>query len=177
MPIVTSVHLWLRALFRREHLEREMSKEMQFHLDRETELNVRRGLPLDEARRAARVAFGGVEQMKDASRDARGTARIEAISRDVRYAIRSLMNRPAFTVTVVATLALGLGANAAIFTLVDALLLRPLPVAHPEQLVIVGTPFDLGADNVGLPITDLVSMPLYKDVRTRNTVLRARTSL
>jgi predicted permease len=170
MPIVTSVRLRLRALIRREHLEREMSKEMQFHLDRETELNVRRGLPLDEARRAARVAFGGVEQMKDASRDARGTARIESIWRDVRYAIRSLMNRPAFTVTVVATLALGIGANAAIFTLVDALLLRPLPVAHPEQLVIVGTPSDLGADNVGLPITDLVSMPLYKDVRERNTV-------
>ena len=170
MPIVTSVRLWLRALFRREYLEREMSKEMQFHLDQETELNVQRGLPLDEARRAARVAFGGVEQMKDAGRDARGTARVEAIWRDVRYAIRSLMNRPAFTVTVVATLALGLGANAAIFTLVDALLLRPLPVAHPEQLVIVGTPSDLGADNVGLPITDLVSMPLYKDVRARNTV-------
>jgi predicted permease len=170
MPIVTSVRLWLRALFRREHLEREMSKEMQFHLDRETELNVRRGLPLDEARRAARVAFGGVEQMKDASRDARGTARIESVWRDARYVIRSLTSRPAFTVTVVATLALGIGANAAIFTLVDALLLRPLPVAHPEQLVIVGTPSDLGADNVGLPITDLVSVPLYKDVRARNTV-------
>src|SRR5690242_17661671 len=170
MPIVTSVRMWLRALFRRGRIEREMSKEMQFHLERETELNIRRGLPFEEARRTARVAFGGVEQMKEESRDARGTARIESLSRDVRYAIRSLMKRPAFTVTVVATLALGLGANAAIFTLVDALLLRPLPVAHPEQLVIVGTPSDLGADNVGLPITDLVSMPLYKDMRARNTV-------
>ena len=87
MPIVSSlisVRLWLRALFRRDRVERDMSKEMQFHLERETELNIRRGLPFDEARRAARIAFGGVERMKDAGRDARGTARIVSISRVVR---------------------------------------------------------------------------------------------
>src|SRR5690348_3701601 len=170
MPIVTSVRMWLRALFRRGRIEREMSKEMQFHLERETELNIRRGLPFEEARRTARVAFGGVEQMKEASRDARGTARVESISRDVRYAIRSLKNRPAFTLTVIATLALGIGANAAIFTLVDALLLRPLPVSHPEQLVIVSDPTQVNNNNVGAPLTDFVSFLLYRDVRARNTV-------
>jgi len=170
MHMVTSVRMWLRALFRRDRIEREMSKEMQFHLERETELNVRRGLPFEEARRAARVAFGGVEQMKEASRDARGTARVESMSRDVRYAIRSLRNRPAFTLTVITTLALGIGANAAIFTLVDALLLRPLPVAHPEQLVIVSDPAEVNDNANGAPLTDFVSFLLYRDVRARNTV-------
>jgi predicted permease len=162
--------MWLRALFHRDRIERDMSKEMQFHLERETELNIRRGLSLDEAQRAARVAFGGVEQMKDASRDTRGTAHIESIARDIRYAIRSLKNRPAFTLTVIATLALGIGANAAIFTLVDALLLRPLPVAHPEQLVIVSDPAQVNNNNVGSPVTDFVSFLLYRDVRAHNAL-------
>ena len=170
MPIVSSVRVWLREVFRRDRLERDMSKEMRFHLEQETELNVRRGLPLDEARRAARVAFGGVEQMKEASRDLRGTAWFESIVRDLRYAIRSLRGRPAFTLTVIATLALGIGANAAIFTLVDALLLRPLPVAHPEQLVIVGDPAQVNTNSDGAPLTDYVSFLLYQDVRARNTV-------
>src|SRR5204862_6437263 len=97
-------------------------------------------------------------------------ARLESIVRDLRYAIRSLKSRPAFTLTVIATLALGIGANAAIFTLVDALLLRPLPVSHPEQLVIVGDPAAVNNNNVGSPVTDYVSFLLYRDVRARNTV-------
>src|SRR2546430_3862923 len=84
--------------------------------------------------------------------------------------MRSLKSRPAFTLTVIATLALGIGANPAIFTLVDALLLRPLPVPHPEQLVIVSDPAEVNTNNVGLPLTDYVSVPLYRDVRARNAV-------
>ncbi|HEY2851784.1 MAG TPA: ABC transporter permease [Gemmatimonadaceae bacterium] len=171
MSIVTSVRMWLRALFRRDRVERDMSKEMQFHLARETELNIRRGLPLEEARRAALVAFGGVEQMKEATRDMRGLDRLESIVRDLRYAIRSLQSRPAFTLTVIATLALGIGANTAIFTLVDALMLRPLAVPHPEQLVIVSDPaVTSSSNNVGDPVTDYVSFPLYRDVRAGNAV-------
>lgn len=97
-------------------------------------------------------------------------ASLEEIARDLRYALRSLEKRPAFTFTVIATLALGIGANTAIFTLVDALLLRPLPVSHPEQLVIVGDPAAVNTNNVGSPLTDYVSFPLYRDVRERNTV-------
>ncbi len=167
---LTAVRMWLRAIFRRDRFERDMSKEMQFHLERETERNIRRGLSFDEARRAARIAFGGVEQMKEASRDTRGTARLESIVRDLQYAIRSLKSRPVFTLTVIATLALGIGANAAIFTLVDALLLRPLPVSHPEQLVIVSDPAQVNTNTDGAPLTDYVSFLLYEDVRARNTV-------
>jgi predicted permease len=173
MPIVsslTSARMWLRALMRRDSLDRDMSKEMQFHLDRETELNIGRGMAFGEARRAAHIAFGGVEQMKEAGRDARGTARFESIVRDLRFAMRSLKGHPAFTLIVVGTLALGIGANAAIFTVVDALLLRPLPVSHPEQLVIVSDPAQVNTNTDGAPITDYVSFLLYKDVRARNTV-------
>src|SRR5437764_14331001 len=125
----------------------------------------------EAALRRARLACGGVEQVKEASRDMRGIARLESIVRDLRYAIRSLRNRPAFTLTVIATLALGIGANTAIFTLVDALVLRPLPVPHPEQLVIVSDPAAVNTNNVGSPVTDYVSFLLYRDVRARNTVL------
>jgi predicted permease len=96
---------------------------------------------------------------------------LESILRDLRFAVRSLRSRPAFTLTIVAMLALGIGANAGIFTLVDALLLRPLPVSHPEQLVIVSDPAQVNTNTVGAPITDYVSFLLYKDVRARNTVL------
>jgi predicted permease len=123
----------------------------------------------EAALRRARLDFGGVEQMKEASRDMRGIDRLESIVRDLRFSVRSLKSRPAFTLTVIATLALGIGANTAIFTLVDALLLRPLPVSHPEQLVIVSNPAEVNNNNVGDPVTDYVSFLLYKDVRARNT--------
>ena len=160
----------LRALFARGSVERELHDELSFHIARETEKYEREGMQPDAALRRARLDFGGVEQMKEESRDVRGTARLESILRDLRFAARSLKNRPAFTITIVATLALGIGANTAIFTLVDALLLRPLPVPHPEQLVIVSDPAEVNSNNVGTPITDYVSFLLYQDVRARNTV-------
>ncbi|MGH7649722.1 MAG: permease prefix domain 1-containing protein [Gemmatimonadaceae bacterium] len=160
----------LRALFARASLEHELDDELRFHVEHATAAYERQGMSHDAALRRARIEFGGIEQMKEASRDMRGTARLESIARDLRYALRSLETRPAFTLTVVATLALGIGANTAIFTLVDALLLRPLPVSHPEQLAIVGDPAAVNTNNVGSPLTDYVSFPLYEDVRERNMV-------
>ena len=93
----------------------------------------------------------GVEPTPEAGWDMRRIARMESVMRDLRYVLRSLASRPVFTLTVVATLALGLGANAAIFALVDALLLRPLPVPRSEQLVIVGDPAAVNANTVGSP--------------------------
>ncbi len=168
--LLSDVRYRLRALFSRASVEQELDDELRFHIEREAEKYERQGMLHEAALRRARLEFGGVEQVKEASRDMRGIARLESIVRDLRYAMRSLKSRPAFTLTVIATLALGIGANTAIFTLVDALLLRPLPVPHPEQLVIVSDPAEVNTNNVGLPLTDYVSVPLYRDVRARNTV-------
>ncbi|PYP62409.1 MAG: hypothetical protein DMD26_16040, partial [Gemmatimonadetes bacterium] len=168
--LLSDVRYRLRALFSRDSVEQELDAELRFHIEREAEKYERHGMPHEAALRRARLEFGGVEQMKEATRDMRGTAGLESIVRDLRYAIRSLESRPAFALTVIATLALGIGANTAIFTLVDALLLRPLPVSHPEQLVIVGDPAAVNNNNVGSPVTDYVSFLLYRDVRERNTV-------
>ena len=168
--VLSDIRYRLRALFSRASVEQELDDELRFHVEREAEKYERQGMSRDAARRNARLEFGGVEQTKEASRDLRGTARLESLVRDLLYAIRSLTNRPAFTLTVIATLALGIGANTAIFTLVDTLLLRPLPVPHPEGLVIVSDPAGVNNNNVGSPLTDYVSFLLYRDVRGRNEV-------
>src|SRR5207302_9782669 len=116
-------------------------------VEHEAEKYERQGMSHDAALRRAHLEFGGVEQIKEASRDIRGIARLESIVRDLRFGVRSLKGRPAFTLTVIATLALGIGANTAIFTLVDALMMRPLPVPHPEQLVIVSDPAEVNNNN------------------------------
>ena len=168
--LLSDVRYRLRAIFSRASVELDLDDELRFHIEREAEKYERQGMQQEAALRRARLEFGGVEQMKEASRDMRGTARLESIARDLRYAIRSLKSRPVFTLTVIATLALGIGANAAIFSLVDALVLRPLPVRHPEQLVIVSDPAEVNNNNVGSALTDYVSVPLYRDVRARNSV-------
>ena len=168
--LLSDVRYRLRALFSRDSVEQELDAELRFHIEREAEKYERHGMSHEAALRRARLAFGGVEQMKEASRDMRGTARLESIGRDLRYAFRSLRRSPAFALTVILMLGLGIGANTAIFTLVDALLLRPLPVSHPEQLVMVTDPTQVNNNNVGSPVTDYVSFLLYRDVRERNTV-------
>src|SRR5437016_1883154 len=168
--VLSDIQYRLRALFSRASVEQELDAELRFHIEREAEKYERQGMSHEAAVRRARLAFGGVEQVKEASRDMRGIARLESTLSDLRYAMRSLKSRPAFTLTVIATLALGIGANTAIFTLVDALVLRPLPVPHPEQLVIVSDPTTVNNNNVGSPVTDYVSFLLYREVRARNTV-------
>jgi len=125
----------LRAIFRRRALDRELDDEVRFHLEQQAAMEARTGLPADEARRQAGIAFGGVDVVKEASRDARGVQLLDVAARDLRYAVRTLRRSPVFAVVAIVSLTLGIGANAAMFQLLNALLLRPLPVAHPEELV------------------------------------------
>src|SRR5947209_6341310 len=161
----------LRALFRRAVVERDLDDELRFHLEREAEKYQQAGVAPNEARRRARIAFGGVDATKEQSRESRGTARIDTLMRDLRYAVRSLAQHRAFSLTVVLTLALGIGANTTIFTIVDALLLRELPVPRPNELVTIGNPADVNSRWTGSPATDFVSYPLYLDLRDENGVL------
>ena len=135
----------LRAVFRRSTMEDDLDAELRFHIEREAdELERRRGVPRAEAERLARVAFGGLEQTKEEARDARGTVILEQLAQDARYACRTLRKEPTFTLTIVLLLGLGIGANTATFTVMHALLFRPLAVPHPEQLVIIGNASSVG---------------------------------
>lgn len=124
-----------RALFRRGAVEAELDQELRFHLERETEKYVREGIPRDEAVRRARVAFGSVDVVKEESRDGRGLALLEHVGQDLRYALRSLRRSPAFTLGVTLTLAFGIGANAAMFGIVDRLLFRAPPLLRESDTV------------------------------------------
>src|SRR5262245_38950237 len=132
---------WLRArsLARARQLDRDLDDELRYHVDRLTDANIGRGMPAAEARRAAVVAMGGVEQQKERCRDARGTRPLDELASDLRYAWRMCARDRGTTFVAVLSLALAIGANTAIFSLLNSLLLRDLPVKAPQQLVVVST--------------------------------------
>ena len=126
---------WWSRLLRRDRVEAQLDAELRDHFERLVLDFRREGLSGGEARRRARLEFGGLDQVKEMCRDVRGTRWLEELAQDVRYGLRSFRKTPGFTSVAILTLALGVGANLAIFNLVDALLLRPLPVRDPAGLV------------------------------------------
>jgi predicted permease len=129
-----------RSMFWRGRVERELDEELRFHMEQQIAENLAAGMTADEARHAARRSVGGVEQIKEDCRDMRRVNYFENVIQDVRYAGRILSKNPGFTAVIVLTLALGIGANTAIFSIFDVFLLRMLPVKDPERLVIVSRP-------------------------------------
>ena len=128
----------LRSLLQKDRVDHELEEELTYHLDREIQRNLDAGMPPAEAQSAARRLIGGVTQIQEQCRDARGFGYVEDLAQDLRYAARTMRRSPAITTVAILSLALGIGANTAVFSLIDAVMLKSLPVAHPEQLVRFG---------------------------------------
>jgi len=151
----------LRGLLRRHAVETELNEELRFHFDHEVEKHKRSGMSDEEAKRRARLSFGGHEQVKEDCRKAHGTSLIENTLQDARYAIRQLRANPTFTIVITLTLALSIGANSAIFSVIHGVLLKSLPYEEPGRLV-----------RIFLSNSSYPKFPLnpfdFRDFRTRN---------
>ncbi|HKG80763.1 MAG TPA: ABC transporter permease, partial [Pyrinomonadaceae bacterium] len=154
-----------RALIHKDEMEHELDEEMQFHLERDIEQKVRSGMTPEDARYAALKSFNGFDQSKEECRSARGVGLIENILRDISYSVRVLLKNHAFTIVVILTLALGIGANTAIFSFANGILLRPLPYPQSDRLAVLDeTALKRGIDSMS------VSFPNFLDWREQNKV-------
>jgi hypothetical protein len=164
MRALQRLRLRLRSLLHRSRVERELADELSFHLEEQIAENRAAGMSADEARLAASRLLGGVSQIQEEWRDMRMTTIVEGFFRDFRYALRVIRKNPAFASASILVLALGIGANTAIFSVANAILFRPLPFPEPQQLVRLwdtyGTPGNLGP----------ISYPNFQDWRSSQSV-------
>ncbi len=156
--------LRLRWLFRRRAGETALDEELRFHIESQTELLVRSGVPAAEAARRVRLEFGGLDQVKEECRDARGSA-LESVWSDVRYGLRALRNSPGFTLTALISLTLGIGANTALFTALDYAFWRPLAVDGADRLYAFRSPGPSLLGVVGSDPAMAFSYPVYRELR------------
>ncbi len=160
MNWLRQIFVRIRAAFQKSQRDHMLDEELRTHLSLLIAQNIQRGMSPEEARRAAKLSLGGADQIKESVRDHRGLPLLETFVQDVRYAFRMLAKSPLVTSIVVLTLALGIGANTAIFGIVNGFLLRPLPVKSPEQIVVLAA--KSSADTLGLY---QLSYPQFVDLR------------
>jgi predicted permease len=165
MSLFTDLIERARAMVFRKREEAELAEELRFHLDMSAERAQRAGASASDARRLSAIALGGVERTKEDVRDARGTRWLEDFVTDIGLAVRTIRRSPGVAVIVIGMLAIGIGANTAIFTLIDAVVVRSLPVREPERLVLIGDP--TMANSTGRNTTvNAMSYLLYRDIAT-----------
>src|SRR5437879_9070487 len=162
--------LRLRSLFRRKNVEAELDDELRFHFERQVAKFIQSGLPPQEAKRRARLDFGGVEQLKEEHREARGVNFIETVLQDIRYGLRMLRQNPGFTVAAVLAIALGVGINVGIFSVLNGAALRLLPIPRAEQLVSVSQIFHRRTVRNTHGETSMFSYSEYLDYSEHNHV-------
>ena len=165
MSVLSRVSGGLRALFQRKKADQELDDELRAYLDAATDQHVTSGMSPDAARRTARISLGSIEAVKDQTRDVGWESIVGALRQDIRYGLRTLAKAPTFTLVAVGTLAVGIGATTAIFTLVNALLLAPLPFKDPSRLMLVHLTAPREDDAPGTVRKVVWSYPKYQHVR------------
>jgi hypothetical protein len=167
MGLIANLRMRLRGLRHGDEVHREIAEEWEFHVEQRAAENLRRGMSGDEARRSAERSFGNTGYLQDVRWDERGGGVVETLWQDLRFGLRQLRKAPGFTSVALVSLALGIGANAVVFSLISTVLLRPLPIAHPERVFAVHQIRERSS------ASQTMSYPNYKDVRDQNQVMES----